>query len=195
MIKFITNISNLFNCEDLIKRLELNKGFESGLLDYNLTEEEIINEIPKDKRLPSDNTKYLTDLLNSGYSWELIKWQHFNLDESFSDIINSFSNLVKMKNIRCFVTRLDPGNLAPYHWDECDCIYRSETNLDKIFRYTFFLSPANFGNIFIVDNKCFNKEEQGNVYKWNHYTDFHGAYNTSTTPQYLFHFLGTTDGY
>jgi hypothetical protein len=201
MAEFIKNISKLIDCNDLIKRLEINQGFESGLFEGNPTEQEIKEllqrngdkDIPDDKRLPTDDTSYIIDLINGKYDWELVKWQSFWLNAEFNDIIKIFTETTQKNNIRCFVSRLDPGNVAPYHWDECECYNRTETNLDKIFRYTCFLNTPDIGQTFIVKDKCFYNEEQGNVYQWDHYTDFHGAFNTGTDPHYLLHFVGTTD--
>ena len=200
MTEFIMNISALFDCENLITRVEIEQGFKTELIDeecisYEVIEESIKNQIPDNKKLISDDHSYWKDLLNCDYNWNTIRWQHFNLNDSFNDIVEKISNLLKMRMLRCFVTRLDPGYVVPYHWDLCDVNLRTENNLDKIFRYTCFLNSPNIGSIFIVDDKCFYNEKQGDLYKWNHYTNFHGAFNIDATPHYLFHFIGTTDEY
>lgn len=196
MAKSLGNTKDLFDWNEVISWCEKDGGTASGLVqagdDYmDYWNRPLLNE---ENTLESEMNDYWHDLIGCGYRWDLIWWQWIGTDP-YKEFINKFSKHIKVKHLKSFVSRLDPGNVAPPHWDECDIELVTPTNEGKIFRYIVFLNDPDPGQAFLLKDYCHYNEKAGELYLWDYYRDFHAAFNTGSKPQYLFHFIGTTDGY
>lgn len=142
-----------------------------------------------------DNPHYKTiyDLWkNANFNMDTIKWnnyypgEHFDLDMMFC---NTFAKDRGVKLIRAWISRIDPGYMAPWHWDVDD---REEEYLKKgkLTRYSVFLQGASHGHIFIVGNDYLYNREMFEAIEWLNYKEWHSGINAGLTPKYMFHLIG-----
>lgn len=187
MPKFICNTDidwNLFI--DELSKLESLPNF---LYDVDCTlDDNLKDEFNDELYLESDPKDFNKKMLNAKYNWNTIKWTDYNLEDE--PIAELMSNLLSVKMLRCFVSKVDPGHIVAVHWDEGDVRFRSEADHDKMIRYVCFIKDMKPGQTFVVGDTCFYNEKQGAVYSWDKYTDFHSTANASTEPHYMFHLLG-----
>lgn len=127
----------------------------------------------------------------ANFNMDTIKWtnyypkEHFDLDGFFCDTI------VKDRGkrlLRAWISRVDPGYMAPWHYDvddnEAEYLKKGE-----ITRYSVFLQGAAHGHIFIVGNDYLYNREMFEMIEWNNYKDWHSGINAGLTPKYMFHLL------
>jgi hypothetical protein len=119
-------------------------------------------------------------------SWDMY-FPNTNFDE---DIVQKFMDFVGMDSyINCWVSRVKPGDVAPWHWDITD---DEETlNAGKpLVRYHCHISPPKPGHILIVEDQCLYNQEQGAVWKWPDRKSWHAGANAGLVPKYLFNIWG-----
>ena len=189
--KFICNTKDQFDWVQIINNIELQGGHPNFLLTGNVEEDQSVYKYFTDEKfLPTDNHDWGPAVVRAGYNWKTVRWTDYEMVEIDPDLVKKFGELVGAKYLRCFISKVEPGVAVAMHWDEGDVQYRTPTYMDKIYRYTCFIDRNNIGQTFLVDGHCFHNEEQGNIYEWGHYTNFHGSYNVSGFPHYIFHYLG-----
>lgn len=127
----------------------------------------------------------------ANFNMNTIKWtnyypgEHFDKDMMFC---NTFAKHREKKLLRAWVSRVDPGYMAPWHWDVDD---NEEEYLKNgtITRYSVFLQGAKHGHIFIVGNDYLYNREMFEAIEWNNYRDWHSGINAGLEPKYMFHLL------
>lgn len=142
------------------------------------------------------------DLATEGYSeiyklWQeaqfntsAIKWTNYYPGKHFSQsVMDLISTHLKIIPIRAWVSRIDPGYFAPWHWDVDD---NEQEYLAKgeIHRFSIFIEPPTFGHIFVVGNDYLINEPLGSVIKWINYREWHSGINAGMTPKFMLHILG-----
>jgi hypothetical protein len=175
--KFICITDSLINWDDFL---------------LNLHNEDLIpNCLARhDNDFNEQGEPYHTWLKNANYNWSNVKWTDYNLENTKTNVIEKFSNLVNSRMLRCFISKVDPGVAVATHWDEGDIKFYDVADKEKISRYTCFIQEPMPGHLFVVEDYCFYKVTKGSVYKWNNHKDFHSAANTGFQSHYIFHFLG-----
>ena len=191
MCKYISNTKDLVDWDNFIDNIPVKYKISNEL--YNVAEtleENLKSEFADDYYLPTDPRGSNEKLLNVGYEWNKVSWTDYNIEQD--PIAQKIANLLSVEIVRCFVSKVDPYVCVPRHWDEGDVRFRKKYNADKLKRFVCFVKDMLPGQTFIVGDKCFYNEEQGNVYEWNSYTDFHSTFNASNQPHFIFHLLGCT---
>jgi len=116
-------------------------------------------------------------------------WDMFFPDTHFDrNIVTLFAKFVNVEPIDCWISRIHPGNMTPWHWDCND--KEDEYSKLKTSRFTCHISKPQVGHITMVEDKCFYFQEQGNVWEWPARTSWHGGINCGLEPKYLFNFFG-----
>ena len=119
-----------------------------------------------------------------------VEWINYYPGKHFSqDVISKFESYTNTKCVKAWISRINPGKYAPYHWD-IDDHEEEYLKQGQLVRYTAHPCQPSKGQVLIVDKHVFHMEEQGNVYKWNDHRAWHGGGNCSFKPKFLFNFLG-----
>jgi hypothetical protein len=107
-----------------------------------------------------------------------------NFDKSVVDKFMKFVGIDGYTN--CWISRVNPGDMAPWHWDITD----DEATLDKegkgVERYHCHVSPPTNGHVFIVEDQCLYNRQQGDVFKWPDRKSWHAGLNGGLVPKYTF---------
>lgn len=119
-----------------------------------------------------------------------VEWINYYPNNHFENlVVEEFEKFSNTKCARAWISRIRPGKSAPFHQDIDD-------NLDEyisqgeLIRYSCFVSKPNPGALFILNDKVFHKEPQGNVWQWGHYLDWHAGTNCGFYDKFMYHYIG-----
>jgi hypothetical protein len=105
-------------------------------------------------------------------------------------IAEKFCEWVGMSSyINAWISRVKPGDVAPWHWDITD----DEKTLEhkkEIVRYHCHISPPAPGHVLIVEDHCLYNQETGATWKWPKRTSWHAGSNAGLVPKYIFNIWG-----
>jgi len=140
-----------------------------------------------------DNPHYL-DIFEkwkqANFNLSAIKWINFYPEKDFAFTFkNDILELLNLKGIhRCWISQIQPGYYAPWHWDVDDNeeLYKKE----GIIRYSIFMQNAKLGQIFMLSDDIYHTYNQGQILKWKDYKEWHCGMNGSMESKFLFHVLG-----
>ena len=119
-----------------------------------------------------------------------IKWINYYPETHYDKEIES--NIAESLNIgvhRSWISRIDPGYYAPWHWDVDD---NEEKFLTKgnILRFSCFIKEPSMGHVFILGDKYLYDMPQGTIIKWDNYKEWHCGINGGLKPKYMMHIIG-----
>jgi hypothetical protein len=126
----------------------------------------------------------------AGFNMSAIGWINYYPGRDFDQqVIDHAETCLGIKTHRAWISRINPGYMAPPHWDVDD---REKEYLQQghILRKTIIMHQFDLGQILIIDGKYYNDLRPGSVIHWNHYRDTHSAANASLTGNYLLHIVG-----
>lgn len=127
--------------------------------------------------------------INANINPSSIKWINYYPDVHFSnELINTVANFLNVKIHRAWISRIDPGYLAPWHWDVDDNEAEYLSKGTPI-RYSIFITPASMGHVLIVNNKYYHSMPHGSIIKWDNYKDWHCGINGGLIPKFMLHLL------
>jgi hypothetical protein len=127
---------------------------------------------------------------SANFNSSAIKWINYYPNKHFhQSIIDNISDHLKIKHIRSWISRIDPGYFAPWHWDVDDNEQEYLSN-GKIQRYSIFIEPPTFGHIFILGNDYLINESLGSIIQWNNHREWHSGINAGMVPKFMLHILG-----
>lgn len=163
--------------------------------------DEIIAALPEGVPVTTDPSRWNLD--TPGYTeiyqmWQTanfnstaIKWTNYYPEQHFpQSIIDDIATYLRLDGVhRAWISRVDPGYFAPWHWDVDD---NEPKYLEKgeIKRYSVMLDEPVHGHIFVLGNDYLFETPRGAVFKWNNYKDWHSGINAGMTPKYMLHILG-----
>jgi hypothetical protein len=110
--------------------------------------------------------------------------QHF--DNSF---VETFSNLVNADPYNVWISSMMPGKCVPWHWDIIKDYLKYKDDA-RMVRYSLFLDIPRPGKVFVLGEDAFHMTEQGSVYKWVKWDDWHLGFNCSLEQKFMFHYIG-----
>ena len=183
---YIGNCKEYFDCEKLIDSIKNQKGalrnsktpyinptlFEHPIYGKNI--QEIASSWERAGYLENDSVEYFNFYPN----------QHF--DQSFVDSLAKQLDAVPCNS---WISSMKPGKCVPWHWD-IELREEDYKKLGNIVRYTIFIDTPQIGQIFVLNNESFHMIEQGSVYKWRNWKEWHLGFNCGLEQKYLFHFIG-----
>ena len=137
----------------------------------------------------------ISPLKNAGYEFKTkggnAGWDMFFPVENFDvAVVKEFMSFVGMDSyINCWISRVMPGDVAPWHWDITD----DEQTLNakgNMKRYHCHIDIPKPGHVFIVEDTCLYNQEQGSVWQWPDRKSWHAGSNAGLEPKYLFNIWG-----
>jgi hypothetical protein len=161
----------------------------------------IIRNLGEGKSKTLDNPDHLYD--EKGFSeilslWKTAgyyennsaQWINYYPGTNFDDeITRLFSNFVGVDSVRSWISRVNPGRTAPWHWDADDNISEYEEK-GELVRFSCHIGDSEPGHIFILENDIFHHENSGNTYKWDKWNQWHAGINLGWNAKYMYNFLG-----
>ena len=117
------------------------------------------------------------------------EWINYYPETHYSaTIVDKISNWLNVKPIRSWISQVNPGYYAPWHWDVDDNEQEYLKGGD-IQRFSCFISNTCHGHIFMLGDDYIFNQQRGNLYKWNNYKEWHSGINAGMRPKYMFHLL------
>jgi len=175
--KFIGNCNHLEDWDTLIKTLSVNDGI-------SITPDPI-----KWKLDTPGYTEIYKNWNDAKFNTQAIEWINYYPGVHYSnDVTLKLSNYLKMIPLRSWISRINPGYFAPWHWDVDD---NELEYLKKGYpkRISCFIEKPVHGHIFIVEDEYLFNQEQGTIYQWADYKNWHSGINAGLTPKYMLHLL------
>jgi hypothetical protein len=120
-----------------------------------------------------------------------IKWINYYPNTHYDQsLVNDIAKYLRLNGVhRSWISRIDPGYYAPWHWDVDDL--ESEYLIKgPIKRYSIMLGKPALGHIFIVGDDYLYNLPDGSIFKWNNYKDWHAGTNAGLVPNFMLHILG-----
>ena len=135
--------------------------------------------------------KILDIWIKANFNLNSIKWTNFYPDIDFPmDVIDKQLHYINIKNVhRAWISKIDPGYMAPWHWDIDD---HEQEYLKKgpITRYTIIIRPMVTGQLLIIGNDHYYLKPKDTIIKWTNHREWHSSVNNGLEPSYLLHILG-----
>lgn len=185
---FVTNLNRIFDFDQLIENIKNIKGewrnFKTPYGDNvsNSFQHPVIGSKSKEMH---DNWKKWGYVDNDSIEYiQYFPGTHF--DKSYSE---KFGKLLNTLPLKCWISSIPPGKCIPWHYD----IEKKEDEFIKlgtIERYTVFIDKPEIGKIFILNDEVFHLIEQGSVYKWHNWKEYHLGFNCSSSIKFLMHYIG-----
>lgn len=190
MSEYVGNTGNRIDWDSVIQLCQ--KQFDQA--DKN-TVTSVVDRSEADASNDSKLLNYYRNLIETwrkaGYNLEEIVWYDYYPGIHFPiEVQNIFSEIVQTKPLRVFISEVWPGKVVPYHWDVEDKEDEWLSLYGNLYRYVCCIDKPRYGSALAFDNYCFYYNNQGDIYKWRNYKDFHSTANAGEHPSYYFHFLG-----
>lgn len=126
----------------------------------------------------------------SDFNLNSVKWTNYYPGQHFPKQLElSLSEELGIKALRSWISKIDPGFMAPWHWDVDD----NETEYlskGKLVRYSCFINDPIPGQIFQLKEKYFYNYPCGKIIEWSNYKDWHAAVNFGLAPKFMYHIIG-----
>lgn len=174
-MKFIGNSSEAINWPEVVSELQKQSGRVRGN-----EQKDDIHHNPKVAELKRVWEEAGYDETNPS-----IGWIDYDIPE---EIVAKFAEWLNVNPIGAWVTSVPPGYCVPWHADFTD----DEAVLlegGEVLRFTCHICEPKWGQVLVLEDHVFHMEEQGNVYQWTDWQDWHGGMNMGLTPKFLFNFM------
>jgi hypothetical protein len=147
-----------------------------------------VETIPEIKEAKEHMGKLWTD---GGYmTSDSVEWLNYYPSQHFDNqIVETFSRLVNADPYNVWISSMRPGKCVPSHWDIIKDYPAYKDDL-RMVRYSMFFDIPKPGKVFVLDNEAFHMTEQGSVYKWIKWDEWHLGFNCSLEQKFMFHFIG-----
>lgn len=181
MAKFFGNITDQIDLDKL--RSSLAVGHQEELYGFNPD-----GSLPEN--LDEEDKEYITSIHAAGYKDpicnDMLFYPHYHFDEQYVYTLDRiFGAVCNM----CWVNRAVPGRVIIPHRD----FDEREELLEQygtMVRYHIHIGEPQFGHVFVLKDKAFYMQDQGNCYEWDHYSDLHSASNSGLKNKFLFSYRG-----
>jgi hypothetical protein len=128
--------------------------------------------------------------VNSNYIMSSAEWINYYPGVDYDKLVDEeFGKFIgKPKYARAWISRINPGKTAPWHWDLDDQEEEFLKN-GNLIRYTSRINPPGVGQVTIIGNNALYNGPAGDVYKWPDHRIWHGSVNAGLTPKYQYNYL------
>jgi len=128
---------------------------------------------------------------NANFNLESIKWTNYYPEKDFpGSVVNHIAQELNLTTVhRAWISKIDPGYMAPWHWDVDD----NEADYLKhgvIKRYTIIIKQMAKGHTLIIGDDVFFNKPVDTIIKWSKHNEWHSSSNSGLEPSYLLHILG-----
>jgi hypothetical protein len=136
-------------------------------------------------------TEIFTMWKEAEFNVSSIEWINYYPEKDFNnDIVTDAADFLELSGIhRSWISRINPGYYAPWHWD-VDDNENEYLKKGEIKRYTITMSNPTIGHIFILNDDYHFNKPSGTILKWKNYKDWHAGINGGLTPKFMFHLIG-----
>ena len=128
----------------------------------------------------------------ANFNFNSIKWTNYYPGVHFDEqVVERQREQLSIKHVhRSWISRIDPGFMAPWHWDVDD---HEEDYLTHgpIKRYTVLIEQMMHGHILIIGREHYFNQPAGTIIKWANYKEWHSGINAGMTPSFMLHILGS----
>lgn len=119
-----------------------------------------------------------------------VEWLNYYPGQHFSySVVETFSKLVNADPYNIWISSLMPGKTVPWHWDIIKDYQKHKSN-PKVVRYSMFIDKPQIGKVFILKDEAFHMIEQGEVYQWSKWDEWHLGFNAGLSQKYIFNYIG-----
>ncbi len=127
---------------------------------------------------------------NANFNMSSIKWTNFYPGAGYSEEVDQkMCAHLGITKLRAWISRIDPGYCAPWHWDVDDNEEEYLTH-GPLQRYSCFISKPAPGHSFQLGTHCYSNQEQGTLIKWGNYKEWHAGSNVGLQPKFMYHLIG-----
>jgi hypothetical protein len=179
MVKFIGNCSDIIDWNSVIADLEKQ---EPG---YIGPRHDVGYDVPgvEEVARPLRDAGY-----KMGHEGGNARWGMFFPGTHFDKlVVDKFLQFVGIEDyINCWISKVAPGDVAPWHWDITDDEATLALESKGLVRFHCHVSPPTHGHIFIVEDTCLYNRAQGDVFQWPDRKSWHAGANAGLTPKYTF---------
>lgn len=136
--------------------------------------------------------RYLDELWQqAGYKYQdnNIEWINYFKEDFGLDVVDTFENIVDVRPLMVWVSRIRPGKMAPWHFDAHKDIEHFKQK-GELIRFTCYIQDPQHGHVSIVDNETVYRPAKGNIYQWPKYDAWHCGMNGGLTDKFMFNYWG-----
>ena len=128
---------------------------------------------------------------DSKFNESSMQWINYYPGKDYSqDLVDDVAFYLRLNGVhRSWISRVDPGNYAPWHYDVDD---NESTYLKKgeIKRYSITMCRPTIGHIFVIGQDHLYNCPEGSIFKWKDHNQWHMGINGGMKPKFTFHILG-----
>ena len=103
-------------------------------------------------------------------------------------ITHQMEQILGLTHVESWISRVNPGSCAPYHWDFDHPSIATLPRPAK--RVSIHISEFAFGHVFILEDQCFYNYKLGDMHEFPHIRAWHAGANIGLVPKYMYHFVG-----
>jgi hypothetical protein len=174
-MKFIGNCLDVIDWAAYLESIKDTQGRQRGR-----DQEDDIHHNPK-------VTELRKQWQDAGYeNNHAVGWLDYDIPQ---ELVDKFADWLGVNSAGGWVTSVPPGYCVPWHYDITDD-EQQMLSMGTPLRYTCHICTPKWGQVFVLENHAFYKEQQGNVYQWNDWQAWHGGLNMGLEPKFLFNFIG-----
>jgi hypothetical protein len=128
---------------------------------------------------------------NAKFNENAMQWINYYPAKDFpQSLVDDAASYLRLNGVhRAWISRIDPGYCAPWHWDVDD---NENLYLEKgeIKRYSITMCSPTMGHIFIIGQDYLYDVPVGSIFKWKNFKEWHTGINAGMSPKFTFHILG-----
>lgn len=117
-----------------------------------------------------------------------VRVSNYEPEQMDSGVKPAMEKLLGLTHIESWISRIDPGCMAPYHWD-FDNAKIAELGVTPR-RVSVHISEFAFGHVFIVEDKICYNYAVGDMLEFSTIRAWHAGANLGLKPKYMYHFVG-----
>ncbi len=188
-MKYLGNTENKIDWDEVIRLCQSRDDGDKNTVTSVVDRSEA--EAVGDQKLLGYYRKVIGTWQDAGYNLNEIYWYDYYPGTHFpQEVCDVFSKIVAANPLRVFISEVFPGVVVPYHWDVEDKEDEWLVEHGNLVRYVCCIDKPRYASVLLFDKDYLYYNNQGDIYEWDSYKDFHSAANGGEHPQYYFHFLG-----
>lgn len=182
---YISNFKDHIDCRSLIDKISTISG------DVRTTNNPYGNPVNQGDSLYDAKIEMKNIWEKAGYmESNSVEWINYYPQTHFDySFVEKFSELVNSEPYNVWVSSMMPGKCVPWHWDIIKD-YDKYKNDSRMVRYTFFIDEPKIGSVFVLNSESYHMIEQGSVFKWIKWDEWHLGFNCGLSQKFLFHYIG-----
>ena len=117
-----------------------------------------------------------------------VKVHNYEPEMFDSTVTAKMEKLLGLTHIESWISRIDPGCMAPYHWDFDNPQIAELKDIPR--RIAVHISEHAFGHVFIVEDHISYNYKIGDMLEFPKLRAWHAGANLGLVPKYMYHFIG-----